>query len=105
MNWKEPQIYQLLTEYLDHKNANVKRRAALALGKLGAEEPIRRIAAGLICKDVAFSGPVEQKCVAEALGALKIMDEEVGNVLLSFLENEYEDVKRAAGKALSELNE
>jgi len=107
LNWKDEKLISLLANALDNDvDNNVKRRAALALGKLAIEdEELKRKAVSFLCKDVDQLPAEEKRCVAEALGVLKMIDDpEVAVTILKLLEDESDIVKKEAGKALSVLN-
>jgi len=105
LNWQDERVVNLLEEHLQDESQNVGRRAALALAKINASEEIRKKASEFLCNS-QFQDlePEEQRCLAETLGLLKIIDGNAGEILLLLLESEHEEVKRAAGKALSILN-
>jgi len=105
LNWRDAKIIQSLADLLDDPNQSYVRRAALALAKLDAPEDVRRKASKLLCNGVKDLNSTEQVIVAEALGLLKIMEEDVGSVVIMLLESKNQEVKRAAGKALSQLND
>jgi len=107
LEWRDQEVEELLISVIkEDKDDTVRRRALFSLGKIATlAEDIRRQGVEFLCHGVDQLNAIEKKYVAEAIGYIGTTeDPEVGEVILKLLEDDNEDVKREAGKALSHLN-
>jgi len=108
LKWNEQPVIDLLKVVFDNEeeDSSMRRRAALSLGKITKlDENLRRKAITFLCHNVLKLNAEEKKYTAEAIGYLGTTeDPQVGITILQLLEDENEEVKKEAGKALSALN-
>jgi len=106
LKWASEKVTPYLIKLLEDKDPKVKRRAAIALGKLRASEELRTKAASIIAHDADISNLdwKEKASLAEGIGLLQSPDEQQIQIIFKLLADDNEEVKRVAGKALSQLN-
>jgi len=104
--WAMDKVIPYLDKMLDDKDPRVRRRAGIALGKLGASEELRKKAATIIVGDGEVDNLEwkEKVSIAEGIGLFRSPDDLQIQTIFKLLSDDNEDVKRAAGKALSQLN-